>query len=60
VTISGAFTAITAAGFVSSSGRPLLVPLGVAALVDLLTRRTLTSLVAGWALLAAMHVAQLV
>jgi hypothetical protein len=57
----GAFTALTVAGYALPAARPwlLLAALAVAAAVALLTRRTFAALLAGWALLAALHIANL-
>jgi branched-subunit amino acid transport protein len=57
----GAFTALTAAGYALPAARPwlLLAALAVAAAMALRTRRTFVALVAGWAVLAGLHLANL-
>jgi branched-subunit amino acid transport protein len=53
----GAFTAITAAGYVGPFPRalPVVGALALAGLVALLSRRTFPSLLVGWAALAVLH-----
>ncbi len=57
----GAFTALTVAGYALPAARPwlLLTTLAIAAAVGLVTRRTFAALLAGWALLAGLHIANL-
>jgi branched-subunit amino acid transport protein len=55
--ILGAFTALTVTGYVAPSAQPWLVIGGLllAGIVVLVTRRTLLALLAGWAVIVALH-----